>query len=73
MKYQIVGDYVLEYENIYEDYVRLVIWQTHCDNVLPFSEVIAQINLPPTHQDTIMRLITNWTGQFFLDQEKNVW
>jgi len=59
MKYQLVGDYVLEYENIYDDCVRLVIWQTHSDNVLPFSEVVAQIHLPPTPQEKIMRIVTN--------------
>lgn len=57
MKYQVIGDYVLEYENIYEDYVKLVIWKTHRDNILPFSEVIYQYHFKPTPIEKLIRII----------------
>lgn len=42
--YQVVGDYVLEYENPFDDCVSITVWKTHRDEVLPFSEVIKHYN-----------------------------
>lgn len=54
MKYQVVGDYVLEYDYRLGNFVHLTIWKTHRDNVLPFSEVIYQIQLKPTLNDLMV-------------------
>ena len=57
MKYQVVGDYVLEYEYRLGDFVDIVIWKTHRENILPFSEVICQIQLKPTIKDKLQKVL----------------
>lgn len=35
-----IGDYVIEYQNPYDNIVTVTIWKTHRSDELPFSEVI---------------------------------
>lgn len=57
LKYQVIGDYVLEYDSRLGDFVHLTIWKTHRDNILPFSEVIYQLHLKPTPLEVMERLV----------------
>ncbi len=50
MNFQIIGDYILEYENI-DDYIILTIWKTYRNEILPFSECIARYHLKPERID----------------------